>query len=100
MSGLEQVTTTEVPQAACRGAHPVAGQRHTMWSASLTHLTLCALFRFRGVDPSRTPDTVACSAGTLRVAASPVVGRKFREGHPLGESNIHPSDLTSSAIRG
>ena len=49
-SGLEQPTTTEVPQAACRGAHPVAGQRHTMWSAGLTHLTLCALFRFRGVD--------------------------------------------------
>ena len=30
-SGLEQVTTTEVPQSACRGARPVAGQQHPTW---------------------------------------------------------------------
>lgn len=29
-----------------RGTQPVAGQRQTMWSASLIHLTLCALFAF------------------------------------------------------
>ena len=34
------------PRSAWRGTQPVAGQRHTMWSASLIHLTLCALFAF------------------------------------------------------
>ena len=43
------------PRSAWRGAHPVAGQRHAMWSASLTHLTLCALFAFgfEGLIPEK-----------------------------------------------
>ena len=32
-----------------RGIQPVAGQRHTMRSASLIHLTLCSLFGFEGL---------------------------------------------------
>ena len=34
------------PRSAWRRTQPVAGQRRTMWSASLIHLTLCALFAF------------------------------------------------------
>ena len=37
------------PRSAWRGTQPVAGQRQTMWSASLIHLTLCPLFGFEGL---------------------------------------------------
>ena len=41
------------PRSAWRGARPVAGQRQTMWSASLIHLTLCALFAHNARVPHR-----------------------------------------------